>query len=71
MFIDETIDLPDYLPERLQRDFLELRKYYDADDWFNFDIFFEGVEATVKGYYLAGKISREDLNCIFRKYGIM
>ncbi len=71
MFIDETIDLPDYLPERLQSDFLELRKYYDADDWFNFDIFFEGVEATVKGYYLAGKISREDLNCIFRKYGIM
>lgn len=25
MFIDETIDLPDYLPERLQSDFLELR----------------------------------------------
>ncbi len=33
-----------------QRDFEELRKYYDAGDWFNFDIFFEGAEATVKGY---------------------
>ena len=31
----------------------------------------EGVEATVKGYYLAGKISRADLDCIFRKYGIL
>ena len=71
MFIDETIELREDLPEGLQRDFAELRKYYDADDWFNFDIFFEGVEATVKGYFLAGKISREDLNCIFKKYGVL
>ena len=60
MYIDETIELRSDLPDRLQRDFVELRKYYDAGDWFNFDIFFEGVEATVKGYYLAGKISRAD-----------
>lgn len=46
-------------------------KQYDEGDWFHFDIFFEGVEATVKGYYLAGKISRDDLNSIFRKYGIL
>lgn len=71
MFIDETIELRENLPEKLQRDFVELREYYDAGDWFNFDIFFEGVEASVKAYYLAGKISREDLNCIFRKYGIL
>lgn len=51
MFIDETIELREDLPERLQRDFAELRKYYDAGDWFNFDIFFEGVEATVKGLH--------------------
>ena len=71
MFIDETIEFREDLPERLWRDFAELRKYYDAGDWFNFDIFFEEVEATVKGYYLAGKISRADLDCIFRKYGIL
>lgn len=29
------------------------------------------VEATVQGYYLAGKISRADLDCIFQKYGIL
>ena len=40
MFIDETIELRRDLPDRLQRDFVELRKYYDAGDWFNFDIFF-------------------------------
>lgn len=32
MFIDETIELREDLPERLQRDFVELRKYYDAGD---------------------------------------
>ncbi len=71
MFIDETIDLRKDLPQGLQRDFAELREYYDAGDWLHFDIFFEAVEASVKAYYLAGKISREDLNRIFMKYGIM
>ena len=71
MFIDDAIDLRGDLPEGLQRDFAELREYYDADDWLHFDIFFEAVEASVKAYYLAGKISRADLDCIFRKYGIL
>ena len=71
MFIDETINLREDLPQGLQRDFAELREYYDAGDWLHFDIFFEAVEASVKAYYLAGKISREDLNRIFMKYGIM
>ena len=70
MYIDENIVSREDLPERLQQDFKELQKYYDADDWFMFDTLFEAVEATVKAYYLAGKISREDLNTIFRKYGI-
>lgn len=35
-----------------------------------FDTVFEAVEATVKVYYLAGKMSIEDLNSIFEKYGI-
>ena len=71
MFVDEKIDLRDNLPEGLQRDFKELQEYYDVGDWFMFDTFFEAVEATVKAYYLAGKISREDLNCIFFKYVIV
>ncbi|MDE5700308.1 MAG: hypothetical protein K2I96_23380 [Lachnospiraceae bacterium] len=62
--------LSEDLSEGLQWDFKELQEYYDADDWFVFDTLFEAVEATVKAYYLAGKISREDLNTIFRKYGI-
>ncbi len=70
MYIDEKISLRDNLPAELQRDFKELQEYYDADDWFMFDTVFEGVEASVKAYYLAGKIIRDDLDCIFSKYGI-
>lgn len=70
MYNDKSIILPDNLPVGLQRDFDELQKYYDVGDWFQFDLLFEVVEANVKAYYLAGKISREELNLIFRKYGI-
>ena len=35
-----------------------------------FDTAIEAIEASVKAYYLAGKISIEDLNSIFKKYGI-
>ena len=62
MYIDEKISLRDNLPDELQHDFKELQGYYDT--------VFEAVEASVKAYYLAGKISRDDLNCIFSKYGI-
>ncbi len=71
MYVDEKISLRNNLPEGLQRDFKELQEYYDADDWFMFDTMFEAVEASVKAYYLAGKISEEDLKCIFKKYGIL
>lgn len=70
MYIDEKIRLRDNLPDGLQRDFKELQDYYNTGDWFMFDTVFEAVEASVKAYYLAGKISREDLDCIFKKYGI-
>ena len=70
MFIDSTIELRKDLPDKLAKDFIVLQKYYEEDDWLNFDIYFEAVEATVKAHYLAGKISREDLNLIFKKYGI-
>ena len=70
MYIDENITLRDDLSGGLQRDFEELQGYYDAGDWLMFDTVFEAVEATVKAYYLAGKISIDDLNRIFEKYGI-
>ena len=70
MYVDEQIILKDDLPDGLRRDFEELQEYYSAGDWFMFDTNFEAVEASVKAYYLAGKISKEDLNSIFKKYGI-
>ena len=70
MYVDEQIILRDDLPDGLQRDFMELQEYYNTGDWFMFDTVFEAIEASVKAYYLAGKISREDLNSIFYKFGI-
>ncbi|MCI8741143.1 MAG: hypothetical protein HFG63_00675 [Lachnospiraceae bacterium] len=70
MYNDQSIILPSHLPDGLKRDFQELQEYYDAGDWLQFDLLFEAAEASVKAYYLAGKISREELNLIFRKYGI-
>ena len=67
MYNDSTIVLPDNLPNGLQK---ELQEYYDAGDWLQFDLFFEAVEASVKAYYLSGKISREEMNMIFKKYGV-
>ncbi len=70
MFIDENIHVREDLPKELINYFHELKEYYDAEDWFQFDMLFELVEARAKAYYLAGKISREDLDLIFKKYGI-
>lgn len=70
MYVDEQIILKDDLPDGLRRDFEELQEYYRAGDWFMFDTNLEAIEANVKAYYLAGKISKEDLNSIFKKYGI-
>ena len=70
MYIDKEIELPANLPSGLQEDFTELQEFYDAGDWLSFDLLFEAVEASVKACYLAGKITREELNLIFRKYGI-
>ena len=70
MYINNDVVLRDDLPESLKRDFEELQSYYDAEDWLMFDITFEGIEATVKANYHAGKISINDLNAIFTKYGI-
>lgn len=70
MYVDEKIVLGNTLPEGLQRDFNILQNYYDAGDWFMFDTFLEEIEASAKAHYLAGKISMDDLNRIFRKYGI-
>lgn len=69
MYIDEKVKIREDLPKELIDDFGELRKHYEAGEWFEFGMLFELVEARTKAYYLAGKISRRDLELIFKKYG--
>lgn len=64
MYIDDSIELRSDIPSELQEYFKELRKFYDAQDWFQFDILWELVEVRTKAYYLSGKITREELNQI-------
>ena len=69
MFIDETIELREDLPERLWRDFAELRKYYDAGDWFNFDIFFEGLRQPSRDIIWRGKPAGQTWTVFFGNMG--
>lgn len=55
----------------LQQDSEELQGYYDSGDRLMSNTDFEAVEATIKAYYLAGKIGIDDLKRIFEKYGIV
>ena len=64
--MDGKISLRDDLPS-LQQDSEELQGYYDTDDRLMFDTVFKAVRVTIKAYYLAGKISIDDLNRIFEK----
>jgi|WetSurMetagenome_2_1015567.scaffolds.fasta_scaffold714924_1 hypothetical protein len=71
MYIDNTICEPQNIPIPLKKSFLQLDAYYHKNDWFSFDNLFEVVEAEIKSYYLNGKITQDELNTLFRKYGIL
>lgn len=70
MYIDESIPLPSNLPKILVNDFAVLQEYYDNEDWISFDIYWEGVEATVKACHIAGTLTRKDALQIMHRYGI-
>lgn len=70
MYIDPEIKLRDDLPSGLREYFSELQEYYDKGDWLSFDRLWDDcVESSVKICYHDGRITMEDLQQIFRKYG--
>ncbi|MDO5564026.1 MAG: hypothetical protein Q4F88_02195 [Eubacteriales bacterium] len=69
LYIDPDILLPDNLPKGLKEDISNLEKYYNENNeneyWLQLDV----VEFNTKAYQINGKISKNDLQLIFRKYG--
>lgn len=71
MFIDPDIPIPDNMPKSLLKDFEILQKYYDADDWSNYELYFDGVESSIKSYYLCGRITHAEAIQLFHRFGLM
>ena len=71
LFIDPEIPIPDSTPKSLLEDLKMLHKYYDEDDWSNYELLFDSIEGSIKSYHLLGRISREDAVQLFHRYGIM
>ena len=73
MYIDESIPIPASAPDYLLEDFKKLKELYDSTEknhdlyW---DMYWEGVEASIKAAYLDGTISQADALQLFARYGI-
>ena len=70
MYIDESYPIDTNLPEHLLDYIDELEEYYKKDDWIGFDCLLEGVEGTIKSFYINRLITEKQLDILFRRYGI-
>lgn len=71
MFIDSHINIPDKaLPKILREDMRVLQEYYDKKQESDFDLYLDGVEASIKQAVIDGYITREMGFRMFDKYGI-
>lgn len=70
MYINEEIPIDYSLPRHLLDYINELEEYYENDDWISFDCLLEGIEATIKSYYISGGITEEQKRNLFRRYGL-
>lgn len=70
MYRDDSIPLNESLPEHLLETLKQLDIYYDNNDWMRFMLSLEGAEVMIKAYEINGKISRSELDRLFRRYGL-
>ena|GEM_PF-1085386 len=70
MYLDETVKIGEHLPKRLIDDMKELDRFYEDDMWLEFSQLLEGVEVTTKAYQINKVITAQDLDVIFRRYGL-
>ena len=73
MYIDETITLPDNLPQTLRNLIEETETAYQRNDdsifTLGLDNNMETIEALTKNAFVMHQISEADLDAVFRRYG--
>lgn len=65
---DIVLDFP--LPGVLKELVEDADKYYEAKDWFWYDMTVSGLEASTKQYVLCGLIDQTQFHRIWQRYGI-
>ena len=70
MFIDDSIKLDFEMPKSLDIEIANIETAFQNDDSFYFTVYLDDVEAIAKQCAINGSISYEQLNAIFRRYGL-
>ena len=70
MYLDNNIVIDFRLPLSLQNDIKELDKDFSSGNDLHFALVLEIFEATAKQSYINGNITDEQLNLLFRRYGL-
>ncbi len=69
MYLDKNYKLPENLPQDLINDIEEMESHFPDNMW-QFDRDLEVVEAVTKNCALEGRITDEELDRIFKRYGL-
>lgn len=70
MYLDKEIPINFHLPLSLQNDIKELDEDFSNGNDLHFAMVLDIFEATVKQSYINGNITAEQLNLLFRRYGL-
>lgn len=70
MYLDNDIVIDFPLPLSLQDDIKELDRDFSSGNDLHFALVLEIFEATAKQSYINGNITAEQLNLLFRRYGL-
>ena len=70
MYLDNDIVIDFPLPLSLQDDIKELDRDFSSGNDLDFALVLEIFEATAKQSYINGNITAEQLNLLFRRYGL-
>ena len=70
LYRDNMVELDFKMPKTLKNLVEEADQFYEAGDWFWYDIRCSEIETTSKQEMLCGLISQESLKKVWKRYGI-